>query len=80
MRKLATLGALVLILGEWGVTMMKNVPMNDALAKHQDYANMTEAHAEHVWTTYSQPWTSWNTVRAVSSIVSTAAFAMALRG
>ena len=56
------------------VTMVFNVPRNDAL----DAAS--SADLESTWADYLLTWTRWNTVRAVASSVSVAAFVLAARG
>ena len=56
-------GGVVYVFGMFVVTMMFNVPLNDALA----------ANPATVWQTYLRDWTFWNHVRTVAS---TAAFGL----
>lgn len=56
---------LVYIVGSFVVTMVFNVPLNDALAA------VTSADGEGgaLWTRYLSEWTFWNTVRTVLPLV-----------
>lgn len=56
------------VVGMFVVTMVFNVPLNNALAAVQPSA--PEAGA--VWATYLKEWVFWNHVRTVASVVSTA--------
>ena len=76
-----TPGALYLLLGSvfylggaMLVTIIFNVPMNDALAA----AKPESAAGQHLWANYLANWTLWNHVRTVASLIATAAFALAL--
>ena len=66
------------VVGVLGVTIGKNIPLNDAL----DAFRIDESDAEALSTrrrTYEQPWNRWHHVRTVASIVSfTVAAATAL--
>jgi uncharacterized membrane protein len=62
------------VLGMFVVTMVFNVPMNDALAAVQPSA--PEAGA--VWTSYLKDWVFWNHVRTIASVVASALFIAAL--
>lgn len=76
----ATGGALVVaaaaiyLLGCIGVTMLRNVPLNNALAA----VALGTPEAAALWTRYLDEWTSWNTVRAAASGVSAVLFTLAL--
>ena len=80
-RAIAILACFCLLVGEWGVTMWYNVPMNNSLAtvSDADLEKMKNAQADKIWTEYSVTWTFWNTVRCVASAVATAGFAWSLR-
>ena len=69
---LAAAGALVLLLGEFLVTAVANVPMNNALAA-------SRGDAAAAWRGYSAPWTAWNSVRFLASLLAAALFSWALR-
>ena len=69
--QLVLLGALLYVLGCFGVTMVFNVPLNDQLA-----AAPTEA----LWHSYLRTWTMWNSVRTAAATLSSAVLvAVALR-
>ncbi len=68
-------GSVFYLIGALLVTMVFNVPMNDALAK----ANPDSAQGERIWANYLSVWTAWNHLRTVSSLAATACFALALR-
>jgi len=69
--QLVLLGALLYLLGCFGVTMAFNVPLNDQLA-----AAPTEA----LWHSYLRTWTMWNSVRTAAAALSSAVLvAVALR-
>lgn len=67
-------GALYLI-GSILVTMIVNVPMNNALAA----AAATDPGSINLWADYLAKWTAWNHVRAVASLAAAAALTLALR-
>lgn len=60
---LRLLAALLYLLGVIGVTMLCNVPRNNALAALDPQSTQAAAY----WTTYLREWTAWNSVRAVAS-------------
>ncbi|SDN90453.1 Uncharacterized membrane protein [Streptomyces sp. cf386] len=68
------LGSGLYLFGTFGVTMVANVPRNDALLKLD--AGAPEAAA--YWPTYVREWTAWNHVRMVASAAATVAYALAL--
>ena len=72
----ALAGALVYLIGIIGVTMVFNVPMNNALAAVQ--ADSPEG--AHLWQDYLARWTMWNHVRTVAGVAGSALFILALRG
>lgn len=66
---LMTLAALAYLLGCFGVTVGRNVPMNEALAG----MDLTDAATGTYWTgTYLPRWTIWNSVRTVACFASAA--------
>lgn len=66
-------GALFLV-GSFLVTVVFNVPMNDALAS----VSPASHDGAGVWAGYLTHWTAWNHVRTVASLAATASFALAL--
>jgi uncharacterized membrane protein len=69
---LACGGALIYLVGSIGVTMVFNVPLNNKLAAVSSSA--TDLASQ--WRTYRVPWTNWNHVRAIASLLAAAAFAL----
>jgi len=67
-------GSLAYLLGSFGVTMLANVPRNDALAALDPDA----VSAVTAWTGFLSGWTTWNHVRTVGSLVATALLILAL--
>jgi len=63
---LALAGGCVYGLGAFAVTFAVNVPLNEALAA----ASPTAGNAAKLWRDYAGPWTVWNHVRTLASIVS----------
>lgn len=70
------LGGALYVLGMFIVTMIFNVPLNDALAA----ADPGSAAGAATWKTYLRDWTLWNHVRTVASILSTMLFTAAIAG
>lgn len=64
-------GGLVYFVGMFVITMVCNVPLNNALA-----AGSTGA--DEIWALYLQRWTLWNHVRTLASIAACALFILAL--
>ena len=67
-------GAGLYLLGVVGVTVLGNVPLNDALAT----LDTTSPGAEAVWRDNAGRWTWWNTVRSVAATAATTAFVLVL--
>jgi uncharacterized membrane protein len=67
-------GGALYVLGMFVVTVIFNVPLNDALAA-SDPANHEAA---SLWARYLKDWTMWNHVRTVSSTVACALFIAAI--
>jgi uncharacterized membrane protein len=65
-------GALLYLIGSLLVTMVLNVPMNNALAAEPP------ADSLDLWTNYLTNWTFWNHIRTAASLASMAAFIVAL--
>lgn len=61
--------ALVYLVGCFGVTVLFNVPMNEALAGME---SSSEATREYWLQTYVPRWTFWNSVRTAASTMSAA--------
>lgn len=55
--------ALLYLLGVVGVTVVCNVPRNNALAA----LDAQSAQAASSWVTFLREWTTWNTVRSIAS-------------
>ena len=67
-------GALLYIAGCIGVTMLRNVPRNNALAA---VAPDSAAGVDY-WPHYVREWTRWNDVRTVACIMAMAVFVVAM--
>jgi uncharacterized membrane protein len=70
----AAAGALVYIVGTFGVTMALNVPMNDALAQVEPES----AEGASYWSRYLKDWVFWNTVRTAAALLATLLLIIAL--
>lgn len=68
------LGSALYLFGSFGVTMVANVPRNDALAKLDPGTPEAAAY----WPSYIREWTFWNHVRMVASAGSAVAYVLAL--
>jgi uncharacterized membrane protein len=62
------------LIGTIGVTMVCNVPLNDALARAQP--NSPEGAT--LWTKYLTNWTFWNHVRTIAALSATVLFSITL--
>jgi uncharacterized membrane protein len=58
-------GSLLYVIGTVGVTMIFNVPLNDALA----IAKPDSIDGANLWSRYLSEWTFWNHVRTVAALV-----------
>ena len=65
------IGALAYVTGTFLVTIARNVPLNNRLAKMA----AGDADSLVVWRHYLQRWTQWNLVRTVSAAIATVGFA-----
>jgi uncharacterized membrane protein len=61
-------GGALYIVGALGVTVARNVPLNDTLAALDPHS----AGAPGVWSRYVRDWTGWNHVRTIASLGSAA--------
>ncbi|MEU6251633.1 anthrone oxygenase family protein [Streptomyces sp. NPDC047043] len=68
------LGSALYLFGSFGVTMVANVPRNDALLKLDPGTPEAAAY----WPAYVREWTFWNHVRMVASAGSAVAYVLAL--
>jgi uncharacterized membrane protein len=66
-------GSLLYLIGTVGVTIVFNVPLNNALA----IADPISTQGENLWAKYLTNWTFWNHVRTVTALISTALFMLA---
>jgi uncharacterized membrane protein len=67
-------GCLLYIVGTFLVTMVFNVPLNNAIAAVEP----ASAEGAAVWSSYLTNWTLWNTVRTVASALALIAFILGL--
>jgi len=67
-------GGLLYVVGCFGVTMMFNVPLNDALAA----VAADSADGAKLWARYLTEWTNWNSVRTAASLLASVFFILAL--
>ena len=63
-------GAVIYFGGMFVVTMVCNVPLNDALSHAGDQTDATKA----AWSGYKTRWTRWNHVRTAASAIAAALF------
>ena len=63
-------GALLYLVGTFGVTMAFNVPRNNAL----EAAAADAPETAEVWERYLREWTAWNTVRTLAALAGAGAF------
>ncbi|TIX42339.1 MAG: DUF1772 domain-containing protein [Mesorhizobium sp.] len=68
-------GALIYVVGNPIVTMMFNVPLNNALAA----VDPASTNGAAVWATYLRDWVMWNHVRTITAIVALGCFIFAWR-
>ena len=68
-------GAALYLLGSLLVTIMFNVPKNNALAS----VSPADPDAASLWANYVTNWTAWNHVRTAASLAAAASFSIALR-
>ena len=68
------LGGLLYLIGTILVTILFNVPRNNALAA----VSPASPDAASLWTGYVNSWTAWNHVRTLSALAAAALFSIAL--
>lgn len=68
-----TAGAGLYLVGNIGVTMIRNVPLNNAIDRADPAADNAA-----LWADYVRRWTHWNHVRTLASLAAAAAFVLAL--
>ena len=66
----ALVGTALYGLGAFMVTLLYSVPLNEALAT----VTATPENAAQIWQDYFRPWTFWNALRTLMSVLSLAAF------
>ncbi|MFF4752927.1 anthrone oxygenase family protein [Streptomyces sp. NPDC002514] len=68
------LGSALFLFGSFGLTLVANVPRNDALARLEPGTPEATAY----WPTYVREWTMWNHVRTVASAAAAVVYLLAL--
>ena len=68
------LGSLLFFNGPFGVTLMKNLPLNNRLAA----VKLESAEGASFWTEFRATWGLWNHVRWIGALAASASFIMAL--
>jgi uncharacterized membrane protein len=68
-------GSVLYVLGTVLVTMLFNVPRNNALAA----VAPSSPEAARVWAAYVPAWTAWNHVRTIAALVASALFTIAFQ-
>lgn len=71
----ALAGSVLYVVGTIGVTMLCNVPRNNALAT----VAPSGTDAAHVWARYLTTWTAWNHVRTAAAFVAAVLFTLAYK-
>ena len=67
-------GSVLYLVGSFLVTVVFNVPRNDALAKLAP----TDSSSASSWSGYVASWTTWNHVRTLAALAAAASFSVAL--
>jgi uncharacterized membrane protein len=67
-------GSLLYLIGTVLVTIVFNVPLNDALAA----VKPDSPEGARLWTSYLATWTAWNHVRTVAALVAAASLTLAI--
>lgn len=67
-------GSALYLFGSFGLTMVANVPRNDALAELEPGTPEAAAY----WPVYVREWTLWNHVRTVASAGAALSYVLAL--
>jgi uncharacterized membrane protein len=72
---LRALGSVLYVVGPFGVTVVANVPMNEALDAVDPASDEGAAH----WRTYLRRWTAWNHLRALLGTAAAVLLILAVR-
>ncbi|MBD1856238.1 DUF1772 domain-containing protein [Leptolyngbya boryana FACHB-1624] len=64
-------GSLLYLMGTVGVTIVFNVPLNDALA----VVKPESTEGANLWARYLTNWTFWNHIRTIAALIASALFA-----
>lgn len=67
------LGSVLYLVGTVGVTIVFNVPLNEALARVEPHSTK----GANLWASYLINWTVWNHVRTVAALAAAALFTIA---
>lgn len=67
-------GSLFYLIGTIGVTVVGNIPLNDALA----VVNPSSTAGATLWAKYLNDWTLWNHVRTIAALLAAVLFAISL--
>lgn len=67
-------GSLVYLVGTLGVTIVCNVPLNNALA----LVNPDSTEGVKLWASYLNDWTFWNHIRAAAALIASALFTISI--
>ncbi|NEB82216.1 DUF1772 domain-containing protein [Streptomyces sp. SID14478] len=70
------LGCALYLAGSFGVTVVANIPRNEALARLAGDEESGSSAA--YWRTYLREWVRWNHVRGAASLAASASFVLAL--
>jgi uncharacterized membrane protein len=70
---LRAIGALLYVVGAFGVTAVVNVPLNNALDRHHD-----DEAGHAYWAEYLAKWVPWNHLRAVTAVAGTVLMILSL--
>jgi len=62
-------GTAVYVVGVMGVTGVRNIPLNEALARVAE-----DDHTPDTWRAYHRPWTRWNHLRTVAGMAASVLF------
>jgi uncharacterized membrane protein len=68
-------GSLLYLVGTFGVTMVCNVPLNDALA----IVKPDSTEGATLWARYLTDWTFWNHIRTIAALAAATLFTIAYR-
>jgi uncharacterized membrane protein len=68
-------GSLLYLVGTFGVTMVCNVPLNDAVA----IVKPDSTEGEALWAKYLTDWTFWNHIRTIAALAAVTLFTIACR-